>query len=209
MDQDRARRLFDALAASNPEPRTELRHQNPFELLVATILSAQCTDERVNQVTAVLFQQGPDPRALAELDLAELEALVKPTGFYRNKARAVRDCSRALVEDYGGRVPETLEELVRLPGVGRKTANLILGECFGKPGVVVDTHVRRTAARLGLTTESDAEKVERDLQAWIAPEDWYPASSRLLLHGRYVCVARAPRCPECALRPWCDFATSG
>lgn len=205
MTPSQATRIFHALAAANPDPVTELLHENPFQLLIATILSAQCTDERVNAVTRVLFQRCPDARALAEIDTLELEEIVKPTGFFRNKARSVKDCSRVLLEDFGGEVPSTMEDLVRLPGVGRKTANLILGDCFGHPGIVVDTHVKRTSARLGLTTETDADRVEVDLQKWMPPEDWYLGSSRLLLHGRYICVAKKPKCAECVLYEFCEF----
>lgn len=205
MTPSKATQIFRALEAANPDPVTELQHENPFQLLIATILSAQCTDERVNAVTRVLFQRCPDPRALAEIDTLELEEIVKPTGFFRNKARSVKDCSRVLLEDFGGEVPSTMEDLVRLPGVGRKTANLILGDCFGKPGIVVDTHVKRTAARLGLTNQTEPERVEIDLQGWMPPEDWYLGSSRLLLHGRYVCVAKKPKCAECVLYELCEF----
>lgn len=205
MTQQQATRIFRTLEAANPDPVTELLHESPFQLLIATILSAQCTDERVNAVTRVLFQRCPDARALAEIDTLELEVIVKPTGFFRNKARSVKDCSRVLLEDFGGEVPSTMEDLLRLPGVGRKTANLILGDCFGKPGIVVDTHVKRTAARLGLTTGTEPERVEVDLQEWMPPEDWYLGSSRLLLHGRYVCVAKKPKCAECVLYELCEF----
>lgn len=205
MDQAQATQIFRALEAANPDPVTELLHENPFQLLIATILSAQCTDERVNQVTRVLFVRCPDASALAGIGTEELEEIVKPTGFFRNKARSVKDCSRVLLEDFGGEVPSTMEALTRLPGVGRKTANLILGECFGQPGIVVDTHVKRTAARLGLTTETDADRVETDLQKWMPPSDWYLGSSRLLLHGRYVCVAKKPKCGECVLYALCEY----
>lgn len=205
MDQAQATQIFRTLETANPDPVTELLHENPFQLLIATILSAQCTDERVNQVTRVLFSRCPDPRALAGIATEELEEIVKPTGFFRNKARSVKDCSRVLLEDFGGEVPSTMEALLRLPGVGRKTANLILGDCFGVPGLVVDTHVKRTAARLGLTTETDAERVELDLERWLPPADRYLGSSRLLLHGRYVCVAKKPKCAECVLYDLCEF----
>ena len=209
MNPDQARHLFQALEACHPAPETELRHEGPFQLLVATLLSAQCTDERVNQVTPALFRRCPDARALAGIETGELEELIRSTGFFHQKARALKECARALEEGFAGRVPETTDELTRLPGVGRKTANLVLGACFGRPGVVVDTHVKRTAGRLGLTSQRDPEKIERDLQAWLEPEEWYPASTRLLLHGRRVCLARAPRCPECPLREWCDTARGG
>lgn len=205
MDQPTATQILRTLEAANPDPVTELLHENPFQLLIATILSAQCTDERVNAVTRVLFVRCPDARSLAEIPTEQLEEIVKPTGFFRNKARSVKDCSRVLLEDFGGEVPATMDALTRLPGVGRKTANLILGECFGQPGVVVDTHVKRTAARLGLTAETDADRVEADLQKWMPPEEWYLGSSRILLHGRYVCLARKPKCAECVLYDLCGF----
>lgn len=207
MSKKRAGQILARLKESLPEAACELRHSNAWELLMATILSAQCTDERVNQVTPVLFGRWPEPRALAGAVREEVEEVVRPTGFYRNKARSIQECSQALVERFEGQVPRTMEELVTLPGVGRKTANLILGECFGVPGVVVDTHVKRVSARLGLTKSEDPEEIERDLQKLLPRKDWFEGSSRLLLHGRYVCLAKKPRCGECVLNALCPSAS--
>ncbi len=208
MSKQRASEVLKRLQVSIPNPRVELKHNSPFELIIATILSAQCTDERVNQVTPLLFQRWPDPAALARALPEEVEEVVRPTGFYRNKARSIQACSRHLVERFGGAVPQTMEELVSLPGVGRKTANLILGECFGKPGIIVDTHVGRVARRLQLTDKQDAEEVEMDLQKLLPKKDWSPGSSRMLLHGRYVCLAKKPRCADCTLASLCPSAFS-
>jgi endonuclease-3 len=197
------------LEQSIPDYKTELNYRNPFELLIATILSAQCTDERVNRVTAVLFFKYPDGASLAAASTETIEEEIRSTGFYRDKTKRILGCSRALVEDFKGQVPQTLEELVRLPGVGRKTANLMLGEAFKQPAVVVDTHVRRVANRLSLTSSQDADEIELDLQKWLPRKDWWPGSSRLLLHGRYVCLAKKPRCPECLLRGLCPSAGLG
>ncbi|MBX3172040.1 MAG: endonuclease III [Candidatus Eremiobacteraeota bacterium] len=208
MSKNRASEILKRLRASIPNPAVELKHSSPFELVIATILSAQCTDERVNQVTPLLFQRWPDPTALAQALPEEVEEVVRPTGFYRNKAKSIQACSRHLVERFRSTVPETMEELTSLPGVGRKTANLILGECFGKPGIIVDTHVGRVARRLQLTAKQEAEEVEKDLQKLLPKKDWSQGSSRLLLHGRYVCLAKKPRCPDCCLASLCPSAFS-
>lgn len=194
------------LSETIPDTSCELKHSNAWELLMATILSAQCTDERVNQVTPVLFNRWPEPLALSSALREDVEEVVRPTGFYRNKARSIQECSLALVERFQGQVPRTLDELVTLPGVGRKTANLILGECFGVPGVIVDTHVKRVAARLGFTRSEEADEIERDLQKLIPKKEWTDGSSRLLLHGRYVCLAKKPKCGECILSSICPSA---
>jgi len=190
-----------------PDAHTALDHHDPFELLVATILSAQCTDKRVNEVTPALFRRYPTPRELARADLAELEELVRTTGFYRNKARALLGLGQALMAEHGGRVPDTMDELRRLPGVGRKTANVVLGNAFGRnEGVVVDTHVQRLSRRLGLTTESDPEKIERDLMELVPREDWTAWSNLLIAHGRKVCQARRPLCASCVVADLCPSA---
>ena len=187
-----------------PAPKSELSHESPFELLVATLLSAQSTDKTVNRVTPALFARFSTPQALADAPLAELEGLVRPTGFYRNKAKALRDMSRRLVDAYGGEVPRTLEELVTLPGVARKTANVVLGSAFGiAAGFVVDTHVLRVARRLALSCEKTPEKVEADLRAVFPREAWIDMGHRLVLHGRYVCIARGPRCDMCPINEVC------
>lgn len=203
MSKKRAAQILALLAESIPDPACELKHSNAWELLMATILSAQCTDERVNQVTPVLFNRWPEPLALSQALREEVEEVVRPTGFYKNKARSIQECSTALVERFGGAVPRTLEELVSLPGVGRKTANLILSHCFAVPGIIVDTHVKRVAARLGLTGKEDADEVEQDLMKLFPRKAWSDGSSRLLLHGRYVCLAKKPRCAECVLSELC------
>lgn len=174
-----------------------------MQLLIATILSAQCTDERVNQVTPALFKRYPTAQALAEAKPAELERLIQSTGFYRNKAKSILGCCRAIVERHGGEVPRRLEELVHLPGVGRKTANVVLGTAFGIPGMVVDTHVSRLSQRLGLAKAGTPEKIEQQLMAIVPPEEWVALGHRLIDHGRKVCQARKPRCQECTLEPFC------
>ncbi|MEW6543563.1 MAG: endonuclease III [Nitrospirota bacterium] len=201
----RAGRILAALARSIPTPRVELNHRSPLEMLIATILSAQCTDQRVNQVTPALFRRYRLAADYASADQAELEALIRTTGFYKSKARSILGCCRALVERFGGEVPRTMEELVTLPGVGRKTANVILGACFGQPAVVVDTHVKRVAQRLGFTANEDPDKIEEDLQRLVPRGSWTNGSQRLLLHGRYVCLARKPQCDACAVYRDCDW----
>lgn len=180
-----------------------LDHDTPFQLLAAVILSAQCTDARVNQVTPALFAYAPDAAAMAAADPAEVERLIYPTGFYRAKARSLIGMARAVVERFGGEVPSRMEDLVTLPGVGRKTANVILGHGFGVPGIAVDTHVLRLSRRLGLSTATDPVKVERDLAALWPRREWSDASMRLIYHGRTVCLARSPRCGACMFREWC------
>ncbi len=190
-----------------PDAVCELDYRTPWELLVATILSAQCTDERVNRVTPELFRRWPGPEELARAPLEEIEALVRPTGFFRNKARALRECARTLVAEHGGEVPRELEAMVRLPGVGRKTANVVLGEGHGIPaGIAVDTHVKRVARRLGLSRETNPLKIERDLEALVPREAWIGFSMRLVLLGRRICTARRPRCEACPLAALCPKA---
>lgn len=203
----RAAEILARLEREYPEARCALDHASPLELLVATILSAQCTDARVNQVTPQLFRRCPTPADYAAIPRAELERLIQSTGFFRNKARSLQGLGEALVERHGGRVPDTLDELVRLPGVGRKTANVVLGNAFGKnEGVVVDTHVGRLARRLGLTREEDPVKVERDLMPLFPREKWALVAHLLIAHGRRTCKAPRPRCAECALAPLCPSA---
>lgn len=192
------------LAQAMPAPRCELEFRDAWQLLVATILSAQSTDARVNQVTPALFRRFPTPAALGQASQEEVEALVKSTGFFRNKARAIREASQAIAARFGGEVPRTLEELTTLRGVARKTANLVLGTALGVPsGIVVDTHVARVAARLGLTRATDPERIERELQQLFPREEWIATGHRLVLHGRYVCLARKPRCAACPLNERC------
>lgn len=183
-----------------------LAHGGPFQLLVATILSAQCTDERVNQVTPALFGAYPTPAALGRADTGELEALVRPTGFFRAKARNLKGMAQALDDRFGGEVPTSMEELTSLPGVGRKTANVVRSVAYGLPGLAVDTHVGRVSRRLGLTTAADPVQVEADLGTLVAPAQRGALSLRLILHGRRVCRARGPRCGNCLLSDFCPTA---
>ncbi len=183
-----------------------LRHESAFQLLVATILSAQTTDVRVNLVTPALFAAYPDAESLARADPGKLEEIIRSTGFFRAKSRSLLGMAQGLVERFGGEVPATMGELVTLPGVGRKTANVVLSVAFGKPGLAVDTHVGRLARRLGFTASQDPEVVERDVDALVPPQQWGTLSLRLILHGRAVCVARSPRCPTCVLSDVCPSA---
>lgn len=204
----RAQEVFKVLRKHYPQSKTALRHENPFQLLVATILSAQCTDARVNIVTPGLFARYPAAADFAALSQEQLEREIKSTGFYRNKAKSILGCSRALLEKHSGRVPETMEELVELPGVGRKTANCVLGNAFGTPaGVVVDTHVHRLSNRLGLSDKRDADKVEQDLVALFPKRTWTDLSNMLIDHGRKLCNARKPLCDRCPLLRLCPSAT--
>lgn len=197
--------ILSILDAHYPQAQCTLHFRNPLELLVATILSAQCTDRRVNLVTSELFRKYPSAKAFAEAELSELEEAVKPTGFFRNKAKNIIDCCYKLVNEFGGEVPNNLDALVRLPGVGRKTANVILGNAFQIPGMVVDTHVARVAKRLGLTREGKPEKIERDLMRLIPSERWTLLSHQLIHHGRKICSARNPKCTVCPLREHCAY----
>jgi endonuclease III len=198
-------RLLARLDEEFPRPRTALQYKTALQLLVATILSAQCTDERVNQVTKTLFARYHTAEDFANADPRRLEAEIRPTGFYKAKAKSLIACGRMLVDRFKGVVPRTLEELVTLPGVGRKTANVVLGNCFGVPSVVVDTHVKRVSQRLGLVATDDPDKIELELQKVIPKETWTRGSHQLLLHGRHVCTARAPHCPQCPLNPLCPW----
>jgi endonuclease-3 len=203
-----AARIFEALERQHPNPTTELHFRNPFELLVATILSAQSTDQRVNEVTPALFAKYPDAHALARADLSELERLIKPTGFFRQKAKALVGMAKALVERHGGEVPADMDALTSLPGVGRKTANVVLGHALGVPGLAVDRHVLRVANRIGLVHSDDPEEVERVLCSLYPPEQWTKISDLLILHGRRICRPK-PRCEICNVRKFCDFYMRG
>lgn len=204
----RVTQILDELDRLYPDAHCELvGWQTPLQLLVAVILSAQCTDERVNQVTPALFARFPDARALATADPKELEELIRSTGFYRNKAKHIREACKKIVEKHGGEVPRTMKELIALPGVARKTANVVLGTAFGIPsGVVVDTHIGRLAQRLGMSKHSDPKKIEEDLMASWPQARWIMAGHRLIWHGRRVCNARKPRCADCSLMPLCPSA---
>ena len=199
--------IVEELKKLYPEAICSLDYQKPHELLFATRLAAQCTDERVNKVTPGLYGRFPTLEALASADISEVEELIHSTGFFRAKARDIVAASRMLLDEYGGVVPDTMEDLLRLPGVGRKTANLILGDVYHKPGVVVaDTHCIRLSGRLGLTDGTkDPAKVETQLRQVLPPEESNDFCHRLVLHGRAVCMARGPECANCTLRPWCDF----
>jgi len=201
---ERVRAILAKLDERYPAATCALRHDNPFQLLISTILSAQCTDERVNQVTATLFPKYPTPQAFAYASPHELEREIRPTGFFRNKTKSVMGASRKIVEDFGGQVPRTMDELLTLPGVARKTANVVLGTAFGvASGVVVDTHVQRLAGRLDLSRQHDPKKIELDLMQAIPQDRWILFSHQLIWHGRKVCQARKPRCGECNLEPLC------
>jgi endonuclease-3 len=199
----RAREVARRLALSYPGAECELVHANPYELLAATILSAQCTDARVNMVTPALFARYPTPQDLAVADPGDVEEIVRSTGFYQTKAKNLIGMARGVVDRFGGEVPREMEELVTLPGVGRKTANVLRSVVFDLPGLAVDTHVGRLSRRLGLTVEEDPVKVERVLNSQLPPEEWGRFSLRLILHGRRVCDARKPRCEDCELADIC------
>lgn len=208
-EAERVERVLDILAATYPDAKCALDFTNPYELLVATILSAQCTDKRVNQVTPALFRKYPTPAHMAAADEAELIGLIRSTGFFNSKAKSLLAACRDIVALHGGEVPGTLEELVKLHGVGRKTANVVLGNAFGVPGITVDTHLGRVARRLGLTAEEDPVKVERDLMRQVPEATWTEFSHRMIHHGRALCAARKPKCEACPLAPLCPHAGGG
>ena len=205
----RARRIVTVLGETYPDARCELDFTTPLELLVATVLSAQCTDQRVNAVTPELFQRYPDAAAFAAADREELERIITPTGFYRQKSATVIAIGQQLCDRFGGEVPGRLRDLVTLPGVGRKTANVVLGDAFGVPGIAVDTHVGRLARRFGWTQNEDPEKVEIDLQALFLRKDWTIMSHRVIWHGRRRCHARRPACGACPVARWCPAFGEG
>jgi endonuclease III len=202
-DPARTQAVLAILARTYPDAKTALNFETPLQLLIATILSAQCTDVRVNMVTPSLFARYPTAAAFAAAPQTELEQQIRSTGFYRNKARAIRECCADIVGRYGGNVPRTMEELLNLRGVGRKTANVVLGNAFGIPGIVVDTHVWRLSHRLGLTREKDPVKIEFALMPLIPREQWTLFSHWLILHGRALCIARKPRCSICPIAAQC------
>ncbi len=203
--QRRARSIVRRLFKAHPDAHCELDHENPYQLLVATILSAQSTDKLVNSVTPELFRRFPSARRLSTAPSDELEKLVHKTGFYRQKTRTLLGSATALVRHHAGRVPETMDALVALPGVGRKTANVVLGNCFDTPGIVVDAHVARLAGRMQLTRERDPVKIERDLMKLVPEKDWTRFSHAMIFHGRRICDARAPQCEACTIQPHCPF----
>ena len=207
--KQQVRAIVDALKADYPESICSLNYPKPYELLFSVRLAAQCTDERVNQVTPALFARFPTLEAIAQADVAEVEGYIHSTGFFRAKARDIVAAAQMLLTDFGGVVPDNMEDLLKLPGVGRKTANLILGDVYHTPGVVVaDTHCIRISGKLGLTDGTkDPAKVEEQLRPVLPPEESNDFCHRMVLHGRAVCMARKPDCPNCTLRPWCDYFT--
>lgn len=204
--RSRAAKINRSLAELYPDARCMLNFSSPLELLVATILAAQCTDKKVNEVTADLFRRYRSAQDYAKAKPSELERQVRPTGFFRQKSKSIITTCRELAERHGGRVPETIEELTALSGVGRKTANVVLGSVFGQPAIIVDTHFRRVAGRLGLSDHTDPDKIEVDLQKLLPRKEWTEFSHRLTFHGRQVCFARKPACPKCAIARWCPSA---
>jgi endonuclease-3 len=204
---ERVSAILDALEKAYPKAVCALNHRNAWELLVATILSAQCTDVRVNLATPALFADYPTPKAMSEAPLPALEALIRSTGFFRNKAKSIQGAGRVITEEFSGEVPRTMEELLRVPGAARKTSNVVLGSWYGiAVGVVVDTHVLRISRRLELTNETTPEKVEKDLMQVIPQKKWIEFSHQVIYHGRQICIARKPRCPDCTLERLCNSA---
>jgi endonuclease-3 len=203
--RERAAIINEWLAKTYPDSKCSLNFDSPFQLLAATILSAQCTDERVNIVTPALFKKYPDAKSLAKAPIEKIEDLVRTTGFYHNKAKSLKGMAEALVANHKGNVPGTMEELQLLPGVGRKTANVVLGNCFDTPGVTVDTHMIRVSRRLGLTRQTDQHKIEKDIMAVIPQSEWSHFSHRIIFHGRAICQARKPKCEECGIAHLCPY----
>lgn len=197
--------ICDTLRTSYPDVKTQLLHRNSFELLISTILSAQCTDRQVNSVTPALFRGFPTPEVLAGAPIGKIETLIRSTGFFHNKAKNIKACAGALVDRYGGIVPDRLEELVTLPGVGRKTANVVRSAAFSQAAVVVDTHVKRISLRLGLTLHEDPVKIEFDLMETVPEKEWNDLGLRMIYFGRQICRARKPGCPNCPLYDLCDY----
>jgi endonuclease-3 len=204
-DKTRALKIQRILKKTYPEVKTQLRHANPFQLLVATILSAQCTDKQVNGVTKDLFKKLKTPHDFASASNETIENFIRPTGYFRNKAKNIKNCSKSLIEKYDGQVPQSLDELVQLPGVGRKTANVVLGSAFNIAGIVVDTHVARISKRLGFTESDNPVKIEYDLMGIIPKKNWNDFSLHLIYFGRAICKARKPACPTCPLYDLCEF----
>ncbi len=205
MTKKRVNKILKTLRKTYPDVKTALRHRSTLQLLVATILSAQCTDKRVNEVTTTLFEKLRTAQDFARVRLEDLEEMVRPTGFYRNKAKSIKACCNVLLEKHQGKVPKNMDDLIQLPGIGRKTANVVLGSAFGVPGIVVDTHVKRVSKRLGLTEKTDPVKIEFDLMGLIPKKDWIAFSHEMVWHGRALCTARKPKCPACPLRELCDY----
>jgi len=204
--KNHAKEIFSRLKNAYPTAKCSLQFRSPHELLISTILSAQCTDKRVNQVTPGLFKKYPTVKAFAIADIEELKNDIRSTGFYNHKAKSIQQSMRAIVEKHSGDVPGTLGKLILLNGVGRKTANVVLGDAFGIPGIVVDTHVRRLSNRMGLTKNSNPEKIEQDLMKLFPPDQWTLLGHLMIDHGRAICIARKPKCPDCSLNDICPSA---
>lgn len=207
--EKRTQEIIRILRRTYPKSRTALKHENPLQILVATILSAQCTDERVNQITPMLFQKYKSAEAFAKANREKLEEEIRPTGFFRNKAKSIIGAATKIVEDFSGKVPNNMEDLITLPGVARKTANIVLSSGFKKSeGIAVDTHVKRLSGRLGLSKEKDPDKIEQDLMKIVPRNEWIDFNYMLVNHGRQICQARNPKCPECPLSHLCPFFES-
>jgi len=204
-DPDEARTVLDKLEEQHPDARIWLDYESPFQLLVATILAAQCTDERVNKVTPKLFEKYPTPSALADAEPEEVQEMVRSTGFYRRKTESIQKVSRAIADKHGGDVPDSRGELTDMSGVGRKTANVVLGNAFGQEAVAVDTHVKRVSRRIGLTGEKKADRIEKELQELLPSDRWTRASQLLTTHGRRICTSRSPDCDACPVSKLCDY----
>ncbi len=203
--RQKAQRVYDALAAKYPEARIELNYNNPLELLVATLLSAQCTDKKVNQVTAELFAKYHTPQDYLRVPADELEADIHPTGFFRQKAKSLRAIMQRLIDQFNGQVPQAMEQLTALPGIGRKTANVIRGNAFQQPGIAVDTHVKRISNRIGLSARTDPDKIEQNLMQLYPEKLWISINHIFIFHGRYTCISRKPKCEQCPITADCDF----
>ena len=197
--------LIERLKKHFPDPKIELNYENEFQLLIVIILSAQTTDKKVNQVSPILFKKYPIPQALANADLKDLEEILKPLGYYRKKAKLIKECAKEIAEKFNGQIPKTIEELTSLPGVGRKTASALLVNAYKIPAIVVDTHVKRVARRLKITNQTDPEKVEKDLAKFFSKENWVYISNALVLFGRYICTANKPKCKECYVSDICPY----
>lgn len=206
-EKERIEKTLEILKNQYKGAKIALKYNNPFELLVSVILSAQCTDIKVNEVTPILFSRFPDPKTMAEAPIEELESIIRPTGFFRNKAKNIKEAARRIIEDYNGRIPASMEELIKLPGVARKTANIVLYNVYGTvAGIAVDTHVKRLSIRLGITKEEDPVKIEKDLMKVIPKEDWGVISYVLIEHGRNICNAKKPLCAKCPVKQLCPSA---
>jgi len=204
MNSSKIKEMVEILKKEYPNAKTELKHSNPFELLIATILSAQIKDTTINKITPILFKKYPTPQKLAEADLKDVEKIIKPTGFYKIKAKNIIETAKILVEKFGGKVPDNMEDLLKLKGVARKTANVVLSNAFNKnEGIVVDTHVKRISYRIGLSDNKDPLKIEQDLMKLFDRDDWGFLSNALILHGRYICDAKKPKCDRCKISRYC------